>query len=330
MRLGIIGCGARARHHLERKEYFESFEVVVYSDITENSAKGLLNEFGGGYATTDSDRVIADDSIDAVLIATFHDSHREYAVKAARAGKAIMLEKPMALTNEECQEIAEEVEKAGVLFTMAYFLRYFPIVQRVRREIPQPLITVGQMMCNTWSDDLWAQDPVTGGGNVLSQGCHTVDIIYYMNQSEMVSIHAYGGTMTHSNTDTIDIAVANIQFDNGSVCSWIQGDPAQCSFLSKFFMEVVGRGETATLHNRFHDCVISRKDEKPISVSAERDYADEDAEGLAQQMLDFIDCVDHNRQPVIGANLRDGVRSTAVVLSAFDSIRSGEPREIRF
>ncbi len=330
MKLGIIGCGARARHHLQRKEHFENFEVVGYADMKEDSARGLLNEFGGGYATTDSDHVIADDSIDAVLIATFHDSHREYAVKAARAGKAIMLEKPMALTNEECQEIAEEVEEAGVLFTMAYFMRFFPIIQRVRREIPQPLITVGQMMCNTWPDDSWAQDPVTGGGNVLSQGCHTLDIIYYMNQSEMVGIHAYGGTMTHSNTDTIDIAVATIQFDNGSVCSWIQGDPAECSYLSKFFMEVIGHGQTATLHNRFHDCVISRKGKEPVSVSAERDYASEDAEGLAQQMIEFIDCVDHNGQLVVGANLRDGVRTTAVVLSAFDSIRSGKPSQIKF
>ena len=91
-----------------------------------------------------------------------------------------------------------------------------------------------------------------------------------------------------------------------------------------------GHGETATLYNRFHEAVISREGAEPVHVQAERDYADEDVEGLAQQMIEFIDCVHRGRQPVIGANLRDGVRTTAVVLAAFDSIRSGQPQRISF
>ena len=192
--LGVIGCGNMAGQHMVKAVVAEGMSLIAYADVVEAAAEKFHSDYGGTYYTDDPQKLLNDDRVDAVLIATRHDSHRDLAIAAARAGKHILLEKPMALTNQHCQEIAEEVDRAGVTFLMGFKLRYCPLVQKAVDSVPNPTLSVGQMVCNTWSEDSWAHNPATGGGNVLSQGCHTVDLLYYVNQSEPESVFAGGGS----------------------------------------------------------------------------------------------------------------------------------------
>ena len=150
--LGVIGCGNMAWQHMVNAVVAEDMSLIAYADVVEAAAEKFHTEYGGTYHTDDPQKLFNDDRVDAVLIATQHDSHRDLAIAAARAGKHILLEKPMALTNEHCQEIAEEVDRAGVVFLMGFKLRYCPLVQRAREAIPSPKMSVGQMMGNTWSE----------------------------------------------------------------------------------------------------------------------------------------------------------------------------------
>ena len=329
VRLGVIGCGNMARQHMGNAVVAKDLTPIAYADVVEAAAGKFHSDFGGRYFTDNPQRLLNDDRVDAVLIATRHDSHRDLAIAAARAGKGILLEKPMALTNEDCQEIAEEVDKAGVTFLMGFKLRYCPLVQRVKNEIPSPRMSVGQMVDDTWAEDSWAHQPVTGGGNVLSQGCHTVDLLNYLHDSEPEVIFAGGGNLSHPGTpDVIDALTATIAFRNGSTSSWIQGDPQRNEFVSKFFLEVFEPGTAVCLHNRFHDGVLTRGRGYSECWSVEKDLPGEDAEGTAQELDEFISCVTAGKQPEIGAGLSDGVRATALILAAFESVRTGEPQAI--
>ena len=209
-RAAIIGCGFIGATHAQCLAQLDGMKAVAFCDLSLDRAKCLCEKFGGEYYTDDVEKIFQDDSIDVVYIGTHNDTHSTLAVKACESGKHIMMEKPLALTLEECTRVSEAVERSSVKLMTAFKMRYYPMVQRAKEFIQRPLVTVGQMMDSRWPDDHWANDPVKGGGNVLSQGCHTMDLIYYLNESEPVRIYAEGGNLHHPKLDIIDNIVATI------------------------------------------------------------------------------------------------------------------------
>ncbi|HOQ28449.1 MAG TPA: Gfo/Idh/MocA family oxidoreductase, partial [Armatimonadota bacterium] len=95
--LGLIGCGALGKIHAQCIAQIPEARFVAYVDKVEDAAEAALKQFGGDYATTDVETLLCDDSVDAVYICTRHDSHASLAIAAARAGKHILIEKPLAL-----------------------------------------------------------------------------------------------------------------------------------------------------------------------------------------------------------------------------------------
>ncbi len=319
IKLGLIGCGSLGRVHAGCVSKIDGARFVAYADLHEDAAKKALADFGGDYATGEVERIFKDDGIDAVYICTRHDSHADLAIAAAEAGKAILIEKPLALSIEECERVAETVEKTGVHLMSAFKMRYYPLIQRAREFIPQPQVVVGQMMDNRWPDDAWAQDPVEGGANVHSQGCHTTDIIRYLAGSEPRRLWAAGGSLTHPGHPCIDQCVCSIAFANGNVGSWIQGDAAQPPFVSKFYFELFGDGRSVQLYDRL---------KKATFFDGERTWVEErdDEEGFQLENEEFIAALKENRQPEL--SVEDGIQATRIVLAADRAIRTGEVQEL--
>jgi myo-inositol 2-dehydrogenase/D-chiro-inositol 1-dehydrogenase len=176
------------------------------------------------------------------------------------------------------------------------------------------------MMDNRWPNDSWAQDPVQGGANVHSQGCHTTDIMRYFAGSEPKTIWATGGTFTHAGHPCIDQCVASIQFANGRVGSWIQGDAAQGQFTSKFFFELFGPdGRSVQLYDRL---------KKATFFDGGKTWTEErtDEEGFYLENVEFITALQEGRAPALSA--QDGIQATRIVLAADRAIRSGEVQNL--
>lgn len=180
LRLALIGCGALGRVHAQCVASLPAAQFVAYANVNSIAARACLDEFGGEYATNETDRIFRDSSIDAVYICTRHDSHASLAIAAARAGQHILVEKPLALNLADCEPIAQAVEASGVYLMPAFKMRYYPLIRKAKEFIPQPQVLVGQMMDERWADEIWPQDPVQGGANVAAQGCHTADILRYL------------------------------------------------------------------------------------------------------------------------------------------------------
>lgn len=319
LRFGMIGCGKLARKHAESVQKIEGAAFVAYADIHQASADTFLKDFGGEYAVCDPMRLIADKSIDAVYICTLHDSHAPLAIAAAHAGKHIMLEKPLALKMEDCQAVADAVARSGIYLMPAFKMRYYPLIQQAHEFIPRPQVLVGQCMDNRWADDNWAQDPVKGGANVHSQGCHVTDILRYFAGSEPKRIWAAGGTMTHPGHPCIDQCTAAIQFADGRVASWIQGDAACGSFTSKFFFELFGDGRSVQIFDRMKKATFFDGKE---SWTLQRD----DEEGIQLENAEFIAALRQGRAPEL--TVQDGIQATRIVLAADRAIRSGQVQEL--
>lgn len=319
LKLGLIGCGALGRVHAKCVSTIDGAAFTAYADVVEDAAKKALDDFGGDYAATDPGRIFADDGVDAVYICTHHDSHAPLAIAAAKAGKHILAEKPLALSVERCEEVAEAVEKAGVRLMPAFKMRYYPLVRMAREFLPSPQVAVGQMMDVRWKDGYWAQDPVKGGGNVHSQGCHTTDILRYFAGSEPMRIWATGGAITHPGHPSIDQCVASIQFANGHVASWIQGDAGRGEFTSKFFFELFGDSRSVQLFDRLKGATF---------FDGEKSWTErrEEEEGFQLENEEFIAALLESRPPALTTH--DGIQATRIVLAADKAIRTGQVQEL--
>ena len=323
--MALIGCGGMGRSHLRRAKDVPEVNFVGYVDAFEEAAASACQEFGGRYHTTEIETVLDDDEVDAVLIATHHDSHAPFATQAAAAGKHIFLEKPMALTIEECLEIEEAVAKAGVKLMMGFKFRFAPLVAKVKEVITKPLVTVGQSLHPNMKG--WALTPERGGGPVLSNGCHAFDLVYWLNESEPVLISAAGGALTHPEIGLVDNAAVSVQFENGSIASIIAGDSGDARYTSKFFFEVLDGERTATLYDRCHKVAFGGCEIDSLSVEELPAAARSDPEGVRGEMQAWARCLLDDTEPPIGP--RDGTRATAMVLKAFEAIRSGRTQELR-
>jgi predicted dehydrogenase len=321
LRFALIGCGALGRIHLQCVAQIPGARFVAYADVNEAAAHSCLQSFGGEYATTEAARLFNDKTIDAVYICTRHDSHAPLAIAAARAGKHILIEKPLALNFEDCEAIAHEVKAAGVRMMPAFKMRYYPLVRKAKAFIPRPQVLVGQMMDERWADDHWAQDPAQGGANVASQGCHTADILRYLAGEEPRVLWATGGSLTHPGHPCLDQCVASIQFENGHVASWVQGDAGLGDFTGKFFFQLFGDGKSVQLYDRlkkatFHDGAETWTEERS------------EEEGFLLENREFVSALLNNREPEIVA--LDAIQATRMVLAAERAIRSGEVQSLSF
>lgn len=317
--LGLIGCGGLGRTHVDCVRRIPGARFVGFADVHAPAAEKLCADFMGDYATTDSNRVINDKNIQAIYICTRHDSHASLAIAAAQAGKHVLIEKPLALSMGDCQAVADEVKRAGTHLMPAFKLRYYPLIQKAHEFIPQPQLVMGQIMDNRWADTAWAQDPVQGGANVHSQGCHATDIIRYLAGSEPKRIWAAGGMLTHPGHPCIDHCVASIQFANGNVGSWINGDAAVGQYTSKFFFEIFGDGRSVQIFDRmkkatFHDGEKTWTEERP------------EEEGFYLENCEFIAALKENRPPALTAH--DGIQATKIVLAADQAIRTGQVQNL--
>jgi predicted dehydrogenase len=177
-------------------------------------------KFGIGRATTDTESLISDPNIDAVVITTRHDSHAALTCRALRAGKHVFVEKPLALTLEQIDEIENtlaEVRAAGKspALMVGFNRRYAPHVVRMKQllaGVTGPKAMVMTVSAGAIPQSHWTQDPQVGGGRIIGEACHFVDLLRHLADSEIE--HASIDRMQSTCGDT---ATINLRFRDGSI-----------------------------------------------------------------------------------------------------------------
>ncbi|HIE51177.1 MAG TPA: Gfo/Idh/MocA family oxidoreductase [Armatimonadetes bacterium] len=330
--IGIIGCGHMARTHARILAHLPEAYLRGFADLREEAAQRLRAEVDGEYATTDVARLLEDEGIDVVLICTHHDSHRPLCIQAAQAGKHVFVEKPLTLSIEDCQEVERAVEGAGVKLMVGFQARFSPFSQKLKEVIPRPLVTVGQLVDPRWGDEIWANDPVEGGGNVLSQGCHAFDLVCWFNDSEPVTIYAEGGNFTHPQLPITDSVVATIRFANGSVASVIIGDFGANPFTGKAFYELFDGTKTGTMYGYYSEPAL-RFWGTDLETYTVADLPPErrdrwGAHGYVDMMRALLAWVGRDVDPVVAAQAKEGTRATALGVKAIEAIKTGQPQAL--
>jgi predicted dehydrogenase/threonine dehydrogenase-like Zn-dependent dehydrogenase len=177
-------------------------------------------KFGFEATTTDTDSVFADPEIDAVVITTRHDSHASMVCRALRAGKSVFVEKPLALRREEVAEVARAHAEASAsgrtpVLMVGFNRRFAPQVQRIAKLLEGasgPKSFVMTVNAGAIPAEHWTQDPESGGGRIVGEGCHFIDLLRFLAGSPIRAIDVC--TMDTPTRDTVSIQMS---FEDGSV-----------------------------------------------------------------------------------------------------------------
>jgi predicted dehydrogenase len=342
LNVAIIGCGYIGARHAANLARLPGVAIAACVDRDQGRANALRQELGvhTAAATTDVERVLYDPAIHAVVIATHHDSHAGLAIAAAEAGKHLFIEKPLALTNDACRDIGIAVRASRVQCVVGFQTRHAPLVRRARDWVSNPRVVFGHLVAGRWDDASWAQQATTGGGNVLSQGVHCVDLLAHAAGAAPSVVYAEGGMITHDPAaiEVIDTVLATIRFANGVVGTAVIGDfgPSPWTQLG-FYGLFDGSGRSATLHHFSEGLCLGTSGsevipfEPPSEPARHLSVADlppeewDDPYGYAATIAEFVACARENRPPAVAAGVRDGRLATATILACFESIRSGQP-----
>jgi predicted dehydrogenase len=186
--------------------------VYAIASRTGSNAKAIAQNFGAVYATTDYKEVLKDKNIDAVIIATRHNLHAAMAQEALDAGKAVFLEKPMALNTEEMKNVASAAERAKLPFLVGFNRRFSPCAREIKEHLSKrvgPMIANYRMNAGFIPLDRW-EHTAEGGGRIVGEACHILDLFRYFTGVKPVSIsvdHIKPGESQYSAEDNAVITV---------------------------------------------------------------------------------------------------------------------------
>lgn len=223
MRWGIIGVGdvteVKSGPAFGR---IPGIELVAVMRRNPDRARDYAQRHGVSRWHSDADAILHADDIDAVYIATHPDSHADYTRRAAAAGKAVLVEKPMARDPEECRSMTAACEAAGVPLWVAYYRRALPRFERVRELIADGIIgevrAVNSVRWQSPRPGSWQNEPaLSGGGWFFDAACHTLDWLdYVFGPLRDVSGHAVGSPVEHS--VTMEYALDGDVIGSGTWC----------------------------------------------------------------------------------------------------------------
>jgi len=185
VKLGIIGCGFISDIFVEIfDELKDKVQVVATCDIDLEKAQKTAEVLGAKYAVENYEDVI--DKVDAFYVATPHDLHYPMGMKLIKAGKHVLMEKPMALTEDECLDLIHADQQSDSVFMVGYMCRYHPIYRKLKEIIDSK--QYGEVyQLSIWTEqytyapeDSWIRSAKRlGGGQFFSHGCHYVDLLLW-------------------------------------------------------------------------------------------------------------------------------------------------------
>jgi len=249
--VGFIGAGSFAQSYLisPAKQAGASLQTVVTSKgIT---AKNVATKFAFSKASTDSSDVIGDPGIDTVFIATQHDTHASYALECLKAGKKVFVEKPLAMTEEGLEAIRSFYAVHGGFLMVGFNRRFSPVAQALKKEfggIADPLVINYRVNAGFIPKEHWTQQADTGGGRIIGEVCHFIDLLQFFTGSLPVRVFAECIGSDNSRVKNDDNVLITIRFRNGSVGTITyaaEGDKA----LAKERVELFGGGKAAVIHD---------------------------------------------------------------------------------
>jgi predicted dehydrogenase len=352
IRVLVVGCGHMGTSHAKAYHALPGFQIVGVVARGAASRQRLLEAVGAEYPQfADYAEALAATSPDAVSINTYPDTHAGYARQAFAAGCHVFLEKPVAVTVAEAEEVVAAARKANRKLVVGYILRVHPTWTKfieTARTLGRPLVM--RMNLNQQSSgDMWQTHRALMGSMspIVDCGVHYVDVMCQMTRSRPVRVSAIGARLTEDlKPGMYNYGQLQVTFADGSVGWYEAGWGPMMSDVAYFVKDVVGPkgcvsiagvkdGDAASddveAHTKAALLRLHHAELRPDGSFAKADELidctgepDHDALCLLEQQV-FLDAIEHDRD--LSEHMADAVNSLRIVLAADEAFRTGRTVE---
>ena len=313
--VGLIGAGSFAKNVL-LPGMKGLCNLVAVAAAHGNNARYAADKYGFNYCTDKADEIIEDENINTVFITTRHNLHAEYVIKALKKGKNVFVEKPLALTLSELEEIHrvyQSIVKAGSLtprLMVGFNRRFSPHILKIKSLFlpEQPKAINFRINAGAVPKDHWVHDPKIGGGRIIGEVCHFIDLAMCIAGSKITSIYADVLKEPGSLNDTL---VINLSFANGSIAgiSYFSNGSKK---VPKEYLEIFCNGQTVIIHD-FKTMEIYGKSIKKMKLKTQD-------KGHKKELGLFFDSIKNGDQSPICFD--DIYHSTVVTFTVIESLQT--------
>ena len=323
LQVGVIGCGFQGAIHARNVAASDKADLTWCVDLDVDRAQRLAAECGAQAVSSRPSDVWEDPAVDVVIIATTTDAHHDLALAAAGHGKHMLLEKPMALTVDECLAIERSCTEAEIVAVLGYKFRFTDAVVAAHQAVPEPLVLTAHTLYDPDPDGLnsWVNDRSQSGGRLVSSLVHSIDLLRFLSGDEVVRVFAEGAHIVNRGPSDHDTAVATLLFRSGCIGSIVHGTVAASGLTSTWSFQIASPGVNATIHDHGRRLELSNsgRDVETI-VDPVTEPFEAGTRGLFEALAAAVtgDDVD-----VPGP--RDGTLSLLVARAIEGALRTGQP-----
>ncbi len=336
---GIVGCGVIASFHAKAIGDLSGARLVAVADLSPKRARDLASDFGA--EALDVDGLLARPDIDVICVCVPSGAHAEIGVRAAAAGKHVVLEKPIEVTLEAADRIIAASNKYGVSLSVISQHRWDRGVQALKELVDSGKLgrlVLGDAIVKWYrtqeyyeSGDWRGTLKLDGGGALMNQGVHYVDLLQWV-MGPVERVFARTRTSAHQNIEVEDIALAVLSFASGAV-GVIECSTAVYPGLSER-LEITGTGGTAIVEAgelKIRELKAEKGETSPYGAKAQTwsegksgaaaNPADISYVGHREQLGDFLRAIESGGQPAIdGPEAR---KPLEIILAIYESARTG-------
>ncbi len=327
IKVGVIGVGRIGKLHLENIAVrIPSAEVIAVADTFVEAATEMGEQFGVKNVSSNYRDILSMPDVDAVIICSPTDTHAQYTIEAAEAGKHIFCEKPLDLSLERIRQVLDVIEKTGVKLMIGFNRRFDPNFAKIQQMVKDGKIGEPQILRITSRDPKPppAEYVAVSGGMFLDMTIHDFDMARFIMGSEVVEVYAKANVLVDpaiGEAGDVDTAITILSFENGAIGAI--DNTRQAVFGYDQRLEVLGSEGMVNIDNNYHDTHSYYNKEGSHGPLPLDFFMDRYIESYEIEMKAFIDAlVNEEDIPVHG---KDGLISVAIGLAAKKSASENRP-----
>jgi UDP-N-acetylglucosamine 3-dehydrogenase len=298
----VIGTGFWGKNHARVYSELESTELVAICDVNEERAKAVADQFGVK-AYTSSSRLLKNEKIEALSVCTWSTKLAEEALKALRAGKHVLVEKPMATYTKQGEKLVEVAEENDLHLTVGFLMRFIPGLQHIREAVEGKKI--GELVCATAKRVSQWPERIGDIGVVKDTAIHDIDVMHFISGEDPIGVYAKTGSMKHRKFE--DYAQIMLTYEDGKSAfiesNWLT--PYKTRTLTVTGSDAIMRLDYMTQELWIEDPKENLQPRYPWQ------------EPLKCELQHFADCITEKKKPLITGV--DGLKALQIAEAALRS-----------
>ncbi len=304
--VAVVGTGFWGRNHARVYKELEETELIAICDIDSERAKTVAKQFGAA-AYTDSGRMFRRKEVEAVSICTWSTSLAKEALKALKAGKHVLVEKPMATNTRQARKVLQMADKQALHLTVGFLMRFIPGLQHIERAVKEGAI--GQMVSATAKRVSQWPERIGDVGVVKDTAIHDIDVMRYIFHEDPVSVYARAGSKVHTKFE--DHAQIMLTFEDKK-CAFIESN-----WLTPYKTRtLVATGTQAIMKLDYITQELTIENDKE---TVQPRYPLK--EPLKLELQNFAKCILENEKPLVTGH--DGFKALEIAEAALKSSAKG-------